>query len=165
MSNNPVCKVCKKSIPISAKVCTECSHYQDWRRFLTLGSSSLSLIIALISVIGLTAPTFYELFFREIEFQMLAAREGDVFDVFVRNPTEQVGYVRSVDLFIPPGLRSSRTFEGQEVEGESTWHYRFELSPADVRNLASSNGCSLELSYIVDELALRSASIPVECSG
>jgi hypothetical protein len=164
MSDDPVCKICKKSIPVSAKVCTECDHYQDWRRFLTIGSSSLSLIIALISVIGLTAPTFYKLFFRESEFQLLAAREGEVFDVFIRNPMEQVGYVRSVNLLIPPGVRSSRKFDGQEVEGESTWHYRFVLSPADVRNLANSDGCSLELTYIVDELALRSVSIPVECS-
>lgn len=49
-STTSVCKICCKSIESGAKKCTECGSYQDWRRHFSVGTVTLSLIIALVSV-------------------------------------------------------------------------------------------------------------------
>jgi hypothetical protein len=57
-----VCIQCAKSIPIHAKKCTECDSFQDWRRHLQFSGLALSLLIALLSVTGLTTQKIIEAF-------------------------------------------------------------------------------------------------------
>lgn len=49
------CIVCKSDILPGAKKCLKCSSRQDWLRFLDVGNTSLSLLIAAISVVALSA--------------------------------------------------------------------------------------------------------------
>lgn len=51
-----LCLTCCKPIHPKAKKCSECDSYQDWRRHLSMGSSVLALLVALVSVLALGAP-------------------------------------------------------------------------------------------------------------
>ena len=44
------CIQCAGTIPAKARLCAECGSAQDWRRFLTISSTMLALLVALISV-------------------------------------------------------------------------------------------------------------------
>lgn len=50
------CNSCASDIPTEAIKCVKCGSFQNWRRHLDLGNTSLTAIIALLSVIGLAAP-------------------------------------------------------------------------------------------------------------
>jgi hypothetical protein len=60
------CIACKSEIEKGATLCSECGSYQNWRRHFTFTSTVLSLLVALISVIGLVAPIIYEKFHKPI---------------------------------------------------------------------------------------------------
>ena len=50
------CRTCREPIKAGARKCVRCDSFQDWRRFLTLSTSALALIIALVSVISALGP-------------------------------------------------------------------------------------------------------------
>ncbi|MDG0806363.1 hypothetical protein PO856_003639 [Pectobacterium brasiliense] len=56
-----LCKQCRYPIPNSARICSKCNSYQDWRSFVPFSNTALALLTALISVIGIAAPAFYTL--------------------------------------------------------------------------------------------------------
>jgi len=47
---NQYCCECKELMPKGASKCTHCGSFQNWRRYLSLSSVVLSLLVALISV-------------------------------------------------------------------------------------------------------------------
>lgn len=51
MSDSKPCVRCDNGIPGSARFCTHCSSYQNWRRHLGFSSTFLALMIAAISVV------------------------------------------------------------------------------------------------------------------
>ncbi len=51
-----VCKVCMLPMPSGARKCAECSSWQDWRSHVTFGSTLLSLLVALVSVLTFAVP-------------------------------------------------------------------------------------------------------------
>jgi len=51
------CRECALPIPISARKCSHCDAYQDWRRYISRSTETLSLLVALVSVSGLTIPS------------------------------------------------------------------------------------------------------------
>ena len=55
------CRTCRKEIEPGAKKCVECDSYQDWRRFLAMGNTTLALLVALISVITAALPAIEKL--------------------------------------------------------------------------------------------------------
>lgn len=56
------CGQCASSIPAVARRCSVCQSPQDWRAYLSIGNSTLALIIAAASVIALTSKQLSELF-------------------------------------------------------------------------------------------------------
>ena len=60
--NTRVCVACALEIGSKALKCPQCGTFQNWRRKLTFSSTVLSLLIALISVIGLVLPTIMDTF-------------------------------------------------------------------------------------------------------
>lgn len=56
------CKVCISEIPLTAKKCLYCGSYQDWRRYIELGNTSIALLIALITVLGLLSEKLIDLY-------------------------------------------------------------------------------------------------------
>lgn len=51
------CRTCQEDMKLGAKKCTKCDSYQDWRRFLSMSSSVLALLIALLSVTSVAGPS------------------------------------------------------------------------------------------------------------
>lgn len=47
------CKTCATDIPEFAKKCIHCGSYQDWRRYIDFGHTTLALLIAFFSVMGI----------------------------------------------------------------------------------------------------------------
>lgn len=58
-SSEKLCILCASSIPISARKCVHCSSFQDWRRFIEIGNTSLALLIAFVTVLGALISTIY----------------------------------------------------------------------------------------------------------
>lgn len=56
------CLVCKSAIEDGASKCVHCNSFQNWRRFLGMSGTILSLLVALISVSAVTIPPVFELF-------------------------------------------------------------------------------------------------------
>ncbi len=57
-----LCSTCAEPIQKTALKCRHCGSYQDWRRRLGVSSTILALLVALVSVIGSTAPVVVGLF-------------------------------------------------------------------------------------------------------
>ena len=57
MSKQNLCRFCREPLPPRAVYCTKCSNFQDWRRFFSVSSVVLSLLIALLSVLSTGGPT------------------------------------------------------------------------------------------------------------
>jgi hypothetical protein len=45
-----LCRECRERIPADARTCRYCGAHQNWRRFLTIGSTTLALVVAALSV-------------------------------------------------------------------------------------------------------------------
>jgi hypothetical protein len=50
------CIVCREQIDKDAEKCTHCDSFQDWRRYFSMGTVVLSLLVALISVLTAAIP-------------------------------------------------------------------------------------------------------------
>ncbi len=46
------CILCASDIPLAARYCTHCESYQNWRRHIQFGNVTLTLLVALVAVIG-----------------------------------------------------------------------------------------------------------------
>lgn len=57
-SPTKTCVVCGSLMPINASKCKTCSSSQGWTRYLPLGTTTLALLTALVSVVASTTPTF-----------------------------------------------------------------------------------------------------------
>ena len=50
------CRLCGESIKAAARKCIKCDSWQDWRAGLGVGTTALSLLVALVTVITAAAP-------------------------------------------------------------------------------------------------------------
>jgi hypothetical protein len=50
------CTQCRAIIPSDARICNECKSFQDWRGYLSVSSTMLALLVALVSVVTTAAP-------------------------------------------------------------------------------------------------------------
>jgi hypothetical protein len=50
------CSMCREPIKAAAKKCIHCGSYQSWFGRLNLSATVLSLLVALVTVVGATAP-------------------------------------------------------------------------------------------------------------
>jgi predicted nucleic acid-binding Zn ribbon protein len=55
------CRVCANAIPTQASYCTHCQSYQNWRRHLQFGQTTLSLLVALVAVLSTLVPSAMQL--------------------------------------------------------------------------------------------------------
>ena len=56
------CWACKSEITASATYCKHCDKWQNWRKWLDFSAVNLSLLVALVSVIGTSAPVIISTF-------------------------------------------------------------------------------------------------------
>lgn len=77
------CRTCREPIRRGARKCVRCDSFQDWRRFMSVSTSALALLIALISVVSATGPGIKRLMIgdrSDLRFSYLATvDEGMIF--------------------------------------------------------------------------------------
>ena len=109
------CKDCKRPLdPADALICVVCESYQDWRRWLPAQATTLSLLVALISVTTALTTVLQKAVQStrsEINVTFLRTRHGSVGDhddtfvveALVANTGKETGLVRSFYLgFVAP---------------------------------------------------------------
>jgi len=57
------CRQCLSKIPLGARVCVNCGSAQDWRAQISLSSTVLALVVALVSVLSATLPEISKVIF------------------------------------------------------------------------------------------------------
>lgn len=62
VENEKTCLSCGSLIPVAASKCHRCGSFQNWKRHLDIGNSTLSLLIALFSVIGISSTQLESLY-------------------------------------------------------------------------------------------------------
>jgi hypothetical protein len=95
------CLVCHEEIRAFAKKCTKCDSFQDWRRQIPFTDSVLSLLIALISVIGLVAPRIAAFFHRhsETSLRIVSMDDQQQLLIGVSNTGAEAATIRSLRMF------------------------------------------------------------------
>ncbi|WP_156407909.1 hypothetical protein [Ensifer sp. Root127] len=153
------CLTCAIHIPTAAKLCTHCNTYQDYRRYLSFGQTSLALMIALISVTGALLPPLSEMVFRnsDLERRLISIDQtGAIF--VVTNSGNMPGSVISAEVVFPQSegksTRLALPLTAQIVEpGKSQL---IKVTPSDAPALLvtaiyqsiSSDNCMLRLSLL-----------------
>jgi hypothetical protein len=128
--DNKLCIECSLPIPRSAKKCTECDTYQDWRRYLPFSTTILSLTIALFSVLGLSIPSIIE---------AMKDRDAKINAAIISN---RMGFLQYggvarrsliVDLFVTNSGKLPGAIKGVGVKfrGEKDWDYNSVLFDKD----------------------------------
>ena len=107
------CRVCLNEIYEGAKKCTECESFQNWRRHLVLGTTTLTLVIALLSVLGSVAPKISRIFdppADQVEIQVVAvsAARGEV-RLVASNAGERAGVIHSARIRAPESAAVSQS--------------------------------------------------------
>jgi hypothetical protein len=59
--SSKACTTCGEEIAASARKCTHCGTWQDWRRYLVFSNTILALLVALVSVTAVTGPVIRDL--------------------------------------------------------------------------------------------------------
>lgn len=102
-SNEPKkpCLICAEPIAFAAKKCKYCGSYQDYRRHFTFSGTILSLLVALVSVLALSAPIIksaLEPKDASIKFVTATVDEKYIY-VLVTNKGNEAGTFNGADLF------------------------------------------------------------------
>jgi hypothetical protein len=139
------CLECKLPMPQGARLCSECGSYQDRRRWLSISSTVLALVTALISVSALALPTLLKAFhtpksvatldlptFDGTTFRVVATNSGDApasvaaaaIDSNVLAPATKIKLRSDNAAFVQPGSQQL-TFDivpllsGDQAYGDS----------------------------------------------
>ena len=85
------CKVCKNNIVEGAKKCAHCGSYQGRLRYLGIGNTTLSLIIALISVSVMLIPVIDNVWIESenVHGEIINLRNGENILLFITNSGEE----------------------------------------------------------------------------
>jgi hypothetical protein len=96
------CRNCASEIPVAAVLCKECKSYQDWRGWLSVSQTGLALAVALVSVIGSTAPVLIEQFSAKNSKLSLnfAGTVGGEALLAVANPGNRGGTILTGTIFV-----------------------------------------------------------------
>jgi hypothetical protein len=60
-SEKKSCLTCSLQIPLTAKKCVNCGSYQNWRRHLDFGNTSIALLVAFLGLLTTMPATFLAL--------------------------------------------------------------------------------------------------------
>ena len=129
------CFNCAETLPQAAKYCTHCSTYQDWRKYLPFSSTVLSLLVALLAVLGTTVPVIKtalesenpelraSLVFRDIlplqhGDDKESIQQRDVFQIALSNDGTGVAIVTSMLIWYEFRPREKSDVEGENIKNE-----------------------------------------------
>jgi hypothetical protein len=99
------CDVCQEPINSAARKCVHCGSDQGWRSRLTISSTMLSLVIALLSVLTVAVPVIATLWTPQNSDLVLAFQGTTADDVFVlvSNQGIRPGSVRAGSFSVKDG--------------------------------------------------------------
>lgn len=94
------CKVCHEDIRVGARKCIHCDSYQDWRRLLTMSSSVLALLVALVSVSSTTIPQIAEIFEKEYSSANIQSHgvKGQNIEIVIQNSGSREAFFAGASL-------------------------------------------------------------------
>ena len=169
-----VCLTCANSIPVAAKFCTHCNTYQDFRRFLAFGQTSLALLIALISITGTLVPPLANRIFRDSRLEKRITSLDRTAAVFVvTNSGNMPGTVIGAEAVLPQSeanfARLALPLLPQVIEpGKSQL---VNVGPSDAPALLVAkiyrslpqDGCLLGLTFLSYGGQVERKNDPIEC--
>jgi hypothetical protein len=130
------CVMCREPVRPGARICTHCNSFQDWKRYFSVGSTVLALLVALLSVATTAAPALQRIFTRDRSDLRVAllSTEGREGSASVINSGNKPGFIGQIYLLANgvrvPGLKTSFKFgRGDDMKvnaGEvGTMHFSF----------------------------------------
>ncbi|PIB24925.1 hypothetical protein BFP76_07145 [Amylibacter kogurei] len=112
-----ICKVCAAEMPAGANFCITCKNWQDWRRHISIGQSSLALLVALFAVL---TPLVQFIFseasesrarkLQKLKFAISNISHNDV-EAIISNPTDMSMVVREIQCKINAPIDPKYYFE------------------------------------------------------
>jgi hypothetical protein len=95
------CGICREPIRQGAKKCIHCTSMLDWHGWLGISETALALLVALVSVIGATAPRLVELFTPQSSKLSLSIRQiyGQSLELVASNQGHQNSQLLSANIF------------------------------------------------------------------
>jgi hypothetical protein len=104
------CRVCREPIRQGAKKCIHCTSMLDWHGWLGISETALALLVALVSVVGATAPRVVDLFTPQYSKLSLSIRQiyGQNLELIASNQGHQSSQLLSASI-------SAKTGDGRQI--------------------------------------------------
>ncbi|WP_127749604.1 hypothetical protein [Parasedimentitalea marina] len=163
----PLCIECKHVIPAGALKCKECNSFQDWRRFLALSSTTLSLIVALLSVSGIVVPLLIEtLSEKKAVLASKVVSIGDVnITVLVANSGTLDGYVGTVSVLADGSEHGSGTQLFSTVKASSSLPIELSLRENQRNFISAGKDCEVRIQLLDHALQDKTEQLKIACSA
>lgn len=98
------CIECFRTLHKKARICTNCNSYQDWRRFISIGNTTIALLIALISVLSLSSENLVKIYKNLILDKTKASFYLSLNSVYSESATITVKNTGVNEIIIPSGF-------------------------------------------------------------
>ena len=98
-----LCRFCRETIADRARICKHCDSRQDWVRHINFSNTTLSLLVALLSVMTVAAPVLFRAWhgkFSDVFVKSFHWTENGV-SLVLENRGTVPGYVRSCKFAVP----------------------------------------------------------------
>lgn len=166
-----VCRTCKETIKAGARKCIHCESYQDWRRFLAVGNTTLSLLVALASVLGVAVPLLWSRFSEHEENIAISLLDCDPREAVARlllsNLGDRAGGVRAVKVATPKQeWELDIPYPDTILEPQKTREIRahsFRYLPELDREQSTSSICHIRVALVRFSGEERNEEIPYSC--
>ena len=165
------CRVCHEEIEVDARKCIHCNSFQNWRRFLNLGNTTLALIVALISVVSLAVPPLMkaiELDKEQIEIYVVSDKIGNL-EVVAYNNGTAIGVIKKhvqfsvtflngntqeEELFVNTGV--GKTSDARILKPQDAYSYYI----SGIKKLEGANQCKL-IFHVINPVSKETRFIDV----
>ena len=97
------CSSCALEIPAAARLCSHCKSYQDWRRFLSVSTTTLALLTALVSTGAASIATITSsAWFADSEVNGRFVLDARPITLSIANTGNRPARIDSISLELPP---------------------------------------------------------------
>lgn len=161
----PLCTECKHAIPSGARKCKECNSFQDWRRYLVLGGTALSLLVALLSVSGIVVPLLVSTLSEKTAIlnSKVTSIDNGIATILVANSGTADGYAGAVSVVSDNVEHYSDTRHFSAVKASSSLPIVISLRE-DQRTFISASGiCEVRIELLDHALESSTKSYNVTC--
>lgn len=130
--------------------CPTCGTAQDWRRFLTLGNTSISLIVALLSVITVAGPAILDLISPSSDVNLLRlSHDEDGISVVLINHGRADAFLDQWHVHGGDNVLFSGSADMAAIERGSHLSFILAVSPNQIRSeMSVYEECNLGLTIV-----------------